>query len=159
MQFSVALSSIWQLVSRTNKYIDETEPWVLAREEKQKSRLGHVMAHLAESLRKIAVLLQPFLTEAPKEIFKQLGVADESLQIGDSLYKQNVIKEGTRVQKGQPLFPRLEVDEEVETIQKMMRPTVEQPADQEEAIEQITFDEFTKMDLRVAEVLEAEKVK
>ena len=159
MQFSVALSSIWQLVSRTNKYIDETEPWVLARDEKQKIRLGHVMAHLAESLRKIAVLLQPFLTEAPKEIFKQLGVADESLQTWDSLYKQHVIKEGTRVQKGQPLFPRLEVDEEVETIQKMMRPTVEQPADQEEAIEQITFDEFTKMDLRVAEVLEAEKVK
>src|SRR5699024_1279863 len=87
MQFSVALTSIWQLVSRTNKYIDETEPWVLARDEKQRGRLGHVMAHLAESLRKIAVLLQPFLTEAPKEIFKQLGVADESLQTWDSLYK------------------------------------------------------------------------
>ena len=72
MQFSVALSTIWKLVSRTNKYIDETEPWNLAKEDEKRTRLGNVMAHLAESLRIIAVTLQPFLTETPKEIFKQL---------------------------------------------------------------------------------------
>src|SRR5699024_1532391 len=73
MQFSVALASVWELVSRTNKYIDETEPWVLAREDDQKVRLGNVMAHLAESLRVISVMLQPFLTESPGEIRRQLG--------------------------------------------------------------------------------------
>src|SRR5699024_7066049 len=68
MQFSVALSSIWKLVSRTNKYIDETEPWILAREDAKRNRLGNVMAHLAESIRITAVMLQPFLTETPKEV-------------------------------------------------------------------------------------------
>src|SRR5699024_7111535 len=74
MTISVALKSVWELISRTNKYIDETEPWKLAKDETKKDRLGNVMAHLAESLRVSAVLLQPFLTEAPSAIFYQLGI-------------------------------------------------------------------------------------
>src|SRR5699024_10386747 len=105
--FSDALSSIWQLIGRTNKYIDETEPWVLAKDETQKIRLGNVMAHLVESLRKIAILLKPFLTEAPEKIFQQLSIVKESQQTWDSLYEQHAIEEGVRVQKGKPLFPRL----------------------------------------------------
>ncbi|MGA9287943.1 MAG: methionine--tRNA ligase, partial [Anaerobacillus sp.] len=66
MEFSVALASIWQLISRTNKYIDETEPWILAKDEANKEQLGAVMVHLAESLRQVAILLQPFLTQTPK---------------------------------------------------------------------------------------------
>src|SRR5690625_4633029 len=96
MQFSVALKNIWQLVSRTNKYIDETEPWNLAKEEDQKERLGNVMAHLADSLRVIAVMLKPFLTEAPKEIFRQLGVKDSNLQEWDSIYVRGVIPADTQ---------------------------------------------------------------
>ena len=85
MEFSVALSQLWTFVSRTNKYIDETQPWVLAKDENKKERLGNVMAHLAESLRHIAVMLQPFLTQTPEKIFKQLGVEQEELKQWDSL--------------------------------------------------------------------------
>src|SRR5699024_5282478 len=76
MQFSVALAGVWELVNRTNKYIDETEPWNLAKEDATQDRLGNVMAHLVESLRITAVMLQPFLTDAPQEIFRQLGIRD-----------------------------------------------------------------------------------
>ena len=79
MEFSVALTSIWQLVSRTNKYIDETQPWVLAKdEEERKSELASVMVHLAESLRRIAILLTAIFNSNTKEIFDQLGITDEA---------------------------------------------------------------------------------
>ncbi|MEN2766736.1 methionine--tRNA ligase [Ornithinibacillus xuwenensis] len=161
MQFSVALSSLWQLISRTNKYIDETEPWVLAKDEANKARLGNVMAHLADSLRIVAVMLQPFLTNAPTEIFKQLGVQDDSLKEWDSVYALGQIKAGTMVEKGAPLFPRLEVEEEVAAIKAMMQgPQVEAKEEpQEEKKAEIVYDDFMKLDMRVAEVIHAEKMK
>jgi methionyl-tRNA synthetase len=164
MQFSVALSSIWQLISRTNKYIDETTPWVLAKDETQKERLGNVMAHLAESLRKTAVMLQPFLTEAPAEMFRQLHITDASLMEWESIYQNGQIKAGTKVQKGDPIFPRLEVEKEVETIKAMMQnPAKESETAKETETpkqkEEIEFDEFMKIDMRVAEITRAEKMK
>ncbi|WP_047980705.1 methionine--tRNA ligase [Ornithinibacillus contaminans] len=162
MQFSVTLSSIWQLISRTNKYIDETAPWVLAKDEANQARLGNVMAHLADSLRIIAVMLQPFLTKAPAEIFKQLGVQDESLKAWDSVYELGQVKAGTKVEKGAPIFPRLDVEEEVAAIKAMMQgpqvveETEEKLADQKA---EIVYDDFMKLDLRVAEVIHAEKMK
>lgn len=164
MQFSVALSSLWKLISRTNKYIDETEPWKLARDEANKERLGNVMAHLAESLRKTAVMLQPFLPNAPAEIFRQLNITDDSLMQWDSVYEDGQIKSGTMVEKGEPIFPRLEVDKEVEIIKAMMQnPTLEaEKAKVKEIPEQkdeIVFDDFMKIDMRVAEIIQAEKVK
>ena len=80
MEFSVALSSIWQLVSRTNKYIDETKPWVLAKDEEKKAELASVMVHLAETLRRVAILLKPFLTQTPEKIFAQLNITDEVIK-------------------------------------------------------------------------------
>lgn len=160
MQFSVALSSLWQYISRTNKYIDETQPWVLAKDEQNNERLGNVMAHLAESLRKSAVMLQPFLTEAPTEIFRQLNITNESLKVWDSVYKDGEIPAGTKVQKGDPIFPRLDVEKEIEAIKAMMKKTVvEEPKKEEDKKEQIEYDDFMKLDLRVGEVLKAEKVK
>lgn len=163
MEFSVALSSLWKLISRTNKYIDETRPWVMAKEEAQKARLGNVMAHLVESLRKTAVMLQPFLTEAPTEIFNQLNVTDDSLKEWDSVYEDELIKTGTRVHNGDPIFPRLDVEKEVETIKAMMQNLAQEEAAAKNEIpeqkEQIAFDDFMKLDMRVAEVLQAEKVK
>lgn len=123
MQFSTALSAIWQLISRTNKYIDETSPWVLAKDADQKERLGNVMAHLAESLRVTAVLLQPFITKAPVEIFKQLGIEDEPLKVWDSLYTRGVIKAGSKIVKGSPIFPRLDMEKEVQVIKDLMKTT------------------------------------
>ncbi|GGA70817.1 methionine--tRNA ligase [Ornithinibacillus halotolerans] len=161
MQFSVALSSIWQLISRTNKYIDETEPWVLAKDETNKDRLGNVMAHLADSLRIVGVMLQPFLTKAPVEIFKQLGVQNESLKEWDSIYELGQIEAGTKVEKGAPIFPRLDVEEEVAAIKaKMQGPKeVEKEEVQEDRKAEIVYDDFMKLDLRVAEVINAEKMK
>src|SRR5699024_817085 len=159
MQFSVALSSIWQLVSRTNKYIDETEPWKLAKDEEMKGRLGNVMAHLAESIRIVAVMLQPFLTETPKEIFKQLGINDRELHKWDSVYEIGSLKEGTAIEKGNPIFPRLDMEEEIETIKNMMKSTAPKATAKENQKEEVAFDDFLKLDLKVAEVLKAEKMK
>lgn len=158
MQFSVALSSIWQLISRTNKYIDETEPWKLANSDETKGRLGNVLAHLVESLRVTAVMLQPFLTEAPPQIFEQLGIHEEALQTWDSTYEQGNVKEGTMTGKGKPIFPRLDMEEEIDTIKFMMQPSVVKEEVQQEKPE-IIYDDFMKLDLRVGEIIRAEKMK
>src|SRR5699024_1064931 len=113
MEFSVALSSIWRLISRTNKYIDETAPWVLAKDEAQKERLGNVMAHLAESLRISGILLKPFLTESPDQVFTQLGIVNQDITKWEDLYELGLIKAGTKVVKGEQMFPRLDVEAEV----------------------------------------------
>ncbi|TQS75353.1 methionine--tRNA ligase [Ornithinibacillus gellani] len=162
MQFSVALASIWQLISRTNKYIDENEPWVLAKQDDKKERLGNVMAHLAESLRVVAVMLQPFLTESPKEVFQQLGLEGDALKQWESIYERGSIPAGTQVKRGNPLFPRLDVKAEVETIKAMMQNPAQDADEAEEATDakaQIAYDDFMKLDLRVAEIVKAEKMK
>ncbi|WP_430789413.1 methionine--tRNA ligase [Virgibacillus flavescens] len=165
MEFSVALSELWKLVSRTNKYIDETEPWKLAKDDTQKERLGNVMAHLADSLRIIGVMLKPFLTEAPTEIFRQIGVKDDNLKEWDSIHELGQIVEGTSVTKGDPIFPRLDVDEETQIIKAMMQNPTETTVGPEPEAENagskdlIDYDDFMKLDMRVAEVLRAEKMK
>src|SRR5699024_6426165 len=116
--FSVALSAIWRLISRTNKYIDETTPWVLAKDENKKERLGNVMAHLAESLRVVGILLKPFLTEAPEQVFTQLGISNQNITKWDDLHEIGIIKQGTKVIKGEPMFPRLDMKAEVNHIKK-----------------------------------------
>ena len=165
MQFSVALSTLWQFISRTNKYIDENEPWVLAKDDAKKERLGNVMAHLVESLRQIAIMLQPFLTSTPQKIFSQLGLEKEEQQKWESLHTIDGIPAGTIVQKGKPIFPRLDNEVEVQAIKDMMAPpapkkeeTKEEPKEQEIAPE-VTIDDFLKLDFRVGEVIEAEQVK
>jgi methionyl-tRNA synthetase len=164
MEFSVALTALWQLVSRTNKFIDETAPWALAKDVEKKDELASVMVHLAESLRRVAVLLQPFLTKTPKDIFKQLSIVESSLQSWESLEKFGMIPEGTKVEKGDPIFPRLDIQEEVsfikEKMQSTMKPVVEEPKVEEiPEVEEITIDDFMKVDLRVAQVVEAEPIK
>lgn len=163
MQFSMVLSDVWSLISRSNKYIDETQPWVLAKSGDDKAKLGSVMWHLAESLRQTAVLLQPFLTNAPKQIAEQLGLSADALS-WDTLLDSSTIAVGTRVvEKGVPIFPRLEVEPEVAYIQEQMRgpvsseikiPEVEEVPD----VPEITIDDFLKVDLRVATVLACEAI-
>ncbi|MHC5280231.1 methionine--tRNA ligase [Listeria kieliensis] len=164
MQFSVVLAKIWSFISRTNKYIDETTPWVLAKEEKQ-TELASVMTHLAESLRITAVLLKPFLTKAPQEILSQLNLSSE--QNFDSLVGFGKIPTGTKVvAKGTPIFPRLDAKEEVAYIQEQMKAQKPVQAEEAEQVEaqafetpQIGIEDFDKLDLRVAEVKQVEKVK
>jgi len=162
MEFSVALGFIWQLVSRTNKYIDETQPWVLAKDENDREKLASVMAHLAEVLRQTGIMLMPFLTVAPSKMFAQLGLTDEAHKSWESLSTIGCIPAGTKVEKGNPIFPRLEMEVEVEYIKEQMKssaPKVEEKKEEEPKAEEITIDDFFKVELRVAEVLSAEPVK
>ncbi|MBC2181435.1 methionine--tRNA ligase [Listeria booriae] len=166
MQFSVVLSQLWTLVSRTNKYIDETAPWVLAKEDDKRDELASVMTHLAENLRIIAVMLKPFLTQCPEGIFTQLGVEDESLKDWASISGYGKIPTGTKVvAKGTPIFPRLDAAEEVAYIQEQMKASAPAPAVEPEptvmALEtpEIGIEDFDKIDLRVGEVKQVEKVK
>ncbi|AWB45120.1 methionine--tRNA ligase [Paenibacillus sp. CAA11] len=171
MEFSIALTSIGQLISRTNKYIDETQPWVLAKDEAKREELASVMVHLVEALRIAAILLQPFLTQSPAKIWQQLGIAQGELTAWESAKSFGLTPAGTRVEQGEPIFPRLDVAEEVAYIAGAMTggaPASENKAaetaseDNEELPElkeEIGIDDFAKIELRVAEVLAAEPVK
>ncbi len=168
LEFSTALSEIWTLVSRANKYIDETEPWVLAKDPEKKAELDSVMVHLAESLRIVAILLQPIMTQTPKRIFEQLGLDKEKMQLEELHFGE--FPSGTQVVgKGTPIFPRLEMDVEVDYIQKKMsegggntEDTVKwNPEETKLASEkgEIKYDDFDKVELKVAEVIDCKKVK
>lgn len=164
MQFSVVLGELWSLISRTNKYIDETSPWVLAKDEADKPKLAAVMYNLAESLRHIAVLLQPFMTTAPKQISEQLGF-DAKLLVWDTIETfGQVIPQNTKVVgKGTPIFPRLEVEVEIAYIREQMQASVKTVQEEVIPVEapqtaEITIDDFMKVDLRVATVTACEPV-
>lgn len=162
MEFSVALTSLWQVISRANKFIDETMPWKLAKDPSKQEELAGVLAHLAETLRRVAVLLQPFMTETPKKMFDQLNIQDENLKSWDSLANFGQIPQGTKVQKGSPIFPRLEIEKEVEYIKGKMGGSIKEPEKKEVTEDQtpeITINDFAKIDLRVAKVIHAEPVK
>ncbi|WP_028538266.1 methionine--tRNA ligase [Paenibacillus sp. J14] len=178
MGFSVALTHIGAFISRTNKYIDETQPWVLAKDEAKKGELASVMAHLAESLRIASILLQPFLTQAPAKIWAQLGIAPGELTTWESAKTFGLIPAGTKLVKGEPIFPRLDSEQEIEFISNSMTggtpaaeaaapaaapaaasastpaPAVEKPEPKDE----IGIDDFAKVELRVAQVLACEPV-
>lgn len=160
MQYHQVLMTTWSLISRTNKYIDETAPWVLAKDEAEKNKLASVMFHLAHSLRNIATLIQPILTRAPFAMIEQLGLSKEALE-WEALGDKSAIPTGTTViKKGVPIFPRLEVEEEVQYIKEQMAITApnEMKEEEEESSNEITIDDFNKVELRVAEVLECERV-
>ncbi|MBP2078544.1 methionine--tRNA ligase [Oceanobacillus polygoni] len=169
MQFSSALSHVWTLISRANKYIDETEPWKLAKEEDKQSELASVMAHLAESLRVSAILLQPFLTHAPKDIFAQLGINDDAAGDFANVHFGHFPGNTKVIAKGTPIFPRLDIDEEAAYIREQMAggTTPEEAASDWDPTEtelvstkdkQIKYDDFDKVELKVAEVIDCSKV-
>lgn len=152
LQFSNALAEIWKLVGRANKYIDETMPWVLAKDENKKGRLKTVLYNLVESLRFVAVLITPFMPNTPLKIYEQLGIGDD-LRTWDSL-KFGLLKSGIKVKRGENIFPRIDVEKEFKEAEKESSKKV----DVKEETNYIKIDDFAKIDLRVAEVLEAEKV-
>ena len=116
-----AIIEIWNIIARTNKYIDETEPWTLAKNE-ETEKLQSVMYHLVENLRKIAILIRPFMEETSTKILTQLGINTKELSTWDSLYQYNTLPEGVKViEKGEPLFIRLDMNEEVEYIKEGMK--------------------------------------
>ncbi len=173
LEFSLALTAIWQLISRTNKYIDETQPWNLVKDEEKRPTLGSVLYVLAESLRISSVLLQPFLTQTPRKMWQQLGIEEGALTAWDTVHAFGTLPSGTRVHKGEVMFPRLEADKEIAFIAESMgggkaaapAETAAQPEpaapgpDDAEKTPEIEIDDFFKVELRVAQVIAAEPVK
>lgn len=163
MEINAALKEIWALVSRSNKYIDETAPWALAKDPAKRARLDTVMYNLAEVLRIVTILVSPFMPTTAPKIWAQLGIetafADVRLHDAQSW---GLLPAGTKVAKPEPIFPRIE-DKPEPQEQPAVSPAVkakQNPAAQAEgSTEEITIDEFGKMDLRVAKVLTCEKVK
>jgi methionyl-tRNA synthetase len=166
MRTADALANIWQLISRANKYIDETTPWTLAKDDSQTEVLASVMAHLAAALRVVAILLQPILTKAPQSIFNQLGLDDSNTDI-IGLNFEDIPTGGHVVPKGQPIFPRVDVEAEVVYIRdnmtgqggkqtrSMTKPTAPKTITTKD---EIVFDDFEKVELRVAEIKEVSEV-
>lgn len=157
LEVSTALAHIFKIVSRTNKYIDEAAPWALAKQPDEQERLHTVLYTMAESLRLVAVLLQPFLVETPAKIWEQLGI-DQPLEVigHEEGMKWGWLPSGIQVKKGNPIFPRIE-EEKPETKVKEVKAVEEaKPVVKEEEL--ISIDDFAKIDLRVAKVLEAEKL-
>lgn len=160
LNFSGALEEIWKLIRRTNKYIDETTPWILAKEEK-KERLDTVLYNLCESLRITSILIRPFMEKTSDEIMKQLGTSNKNISWEDSK-EWGISISGEKVKKGKPIFPRLDIEKELERLNKandeLIEKRVKEKEDKnEKETEYITIDEFAKMDLRVAEVLEVKE--
>lgn len=160
LQFSVALSTVWKFISRTNKYIDETQPWVLAKDENQREMLGNVMAHLVENIRFATILLQPFLTHAPREIFKQLNINNPDLHQLDSLQQYGMLSEAITVtEKPTPIFPRLDTEAEIAYIKESMQPPKSIKQSDEPGKEQIDIKDFDKVEIKAATIIDAGNVK
>ena len=184
LQFSLALSEIWKLVGDLNRYIDLTQPWILGRSEEGRERLGTVMYYLAECVRAVAVLIAPTMPSTPQRIFEQLGVSDSALTSWESIASFGALPVGTRVKKGQPLFPRIDVAKELEILsggkadekaeKKQEKAAEKEAKKQEKAAEKeakkaepdgaeqgyglITIDDFAKVKLVTARVTACERV-
>lgn len=171
MELNQAIKDVWNLIGRANKYIDETAPWILAKDPAQAERLQAVMYNLAEALRIIAILIAPFVPVTAPKIYEQLGLGKpESFFMADAVWGK--LATGTKVQKGEPLFPRIEVTEAGETViaatKKTAAKAIKAEAPKVEAKKEakpaaaaageITIDDFAKIDLRVATVVAAERV-
>lgn len=171
MELNQAIKDVWNLIGRANKYIDETAPWILAKDPAQAERLQAVMYNLAEALRIVAILIAPFVPVTAPKIYEQLGLGKPgSFFMADAVWGK--LATGTKVQKGEPLFPRIEVTEAGETViaatKKTAAKAIKAEAPKAEAKKEakpaaaaageITIDDFAKIDLRVATVVAAERV-
>ena len=169
LQFSLALQDIWQLVGECNRYIDVNAPWVLVKTDEGKERLKTVLYVLCECIRIVAILIAPTMPRTPARIYEQLGIAEGELTGWESASRFGLLPAGTKVQKGEALFPRIDVKKELADIvptPKAEAPKAEEkkPAKKEEKKEEklpegvISIDDFAKVQLRVARILTAEKV-
>ncbi|MCT4619479.1 MAG: methionine--tRNA ligase [Marinisporobacter sp.] len=159
LDYSNALEEIWKLVRRTNKYIDETTPWVLAKDEAEKEKLNTVLYHLAESIRIISVLILPFMHTTSKKIWAQLGVEEGKGTAWEDTFTFGKLVSGGKVEKQAALFPRIDIPKELEALEatnKKEDPKKEEKKEMPQKPE-ITIDDFDKVDLKVGQILECKK--
>jgi len=179
LQFSGALAEIWKLVEDCNGYIDQTQPWVLGKDESKKARLGTVMYYLAECVRAVAVAIAPTMPNTPERIFAQLGVTEPELKTWESIQKFGGLKPGTKVTKGDALFPRFDIAKELAALsgekeeakpekkekkEKKQQEKTEKKAEKKEEKKAelpegtIGIEDFCKVKLIAAKVVACEKV-
>lgn len=157
-----ALAEIFRLVQRANKYIDENAPWILAKDESRRGRLGTVLYHLSECIRIAAILLKPFLTKAADVILASYSLDGKKIESFETAKRFGVLAAGTRVEKLPPIFPRIDLKKEIAEIGKLVaaakREETKMTEEKEERKAEIAIDDFSKIDLRVALVTACEKV-
>lgn len=159
LRFTIALEDIWNLIRRTNKYIDQTTPWILAKNDTKRARLGTVLYNLLESLRIIAGFLKPFLVETPARIGEQINIKEIIEDTNwDDLKEWGVVPAGRKVNKGEPIFPRIDMEEYFAKVEERTKAKASDHKGEKEENNLIKFDDFTKLDLRVAEIIEAETI-
>lgn len=166
--FSVALAEIFKVISRANKYIDETAPWILARDDNKRARLATVLYNLLDTIRITTTLLSPVMPFTTPEIWRQIGARDEDV-LWDKTDKAGILCQCVTVQKGDVLFPRIDLDKEIEELNAVLESTNPRVSPEIADIPgvpasvpvkpEITIDDFTKLDLRVVKVISCEKVK
>lgn len=160
-QLQNALAEIFKVVSRANKYIDETAPWVLAKDEANKSRLAAVLYNLLETIRITSALLSPFMPTTMPEVWKQIGAAENDVSY-ENAGKFGVLPTDVTVSKGAVLFPRIDTEKEIDELNKLIEAQMAETQKAQEKIElapEIAIDEFFKTELRAAKVKACEKVK
>ncbi|MGM0438358.1 MAG: methionine--tRNA ligase [Bacillota bacterium] len=160
LKFTVALEELWNFVRRTNKYIDQTTPWILAKEDDKKERLSTVLYNLLEALRIIAGVLKPFMKETPVEILRQIGYENTIENLTwDDLKEWGKLKTGKKVKKGDPIFPRIDMEEYFEGVENKMEKEQKEEKKKEEVEDNlVSFSDFQDVNLKVAKVIEAEEI-
>lgn len=163
LKISDALDEIWKLVGRANKYIDETLPWTLAKDADKKDRLATVIYNLCETIRIISVLISPFIPSTSPKINRQLAITDD-LTTWDSIKEFGKLRPDAIIQKGEVIFPRVDIDKKLEELDRVRDEQIEAAKKNEiptvlPVKDEITIDDFAKLDLRVAKVVSCEKIK
>ena len=163
-QINNALAEIFKVVSRANKYIDETAPWVLGKDENKKARLATVLYNLLETIRIVSTLLSNFMPTTMPKVWEQIGAAESDITY-ENAGKFGVLPADVTVHRGEIIFPRIDVDKEIEELNKIIGSNAEPEEKADDGFEpapiadEITIDDFAKVDLRVALVKDCEKVK
>lgn len=153
-----ALSEIFAVVSRANKYIDETTPWILAKDEGKRARLGGVLYNLAETVRICAVMLKPFLTQAPAQILRSLSY-DENAGLESAVF--GGLQAGAKIEKLPPIFPRIDIKKELKEVEQLvlsLKKAQKQEGEKEQKIAQISIEDFAKTQLQIGEIIACERV-
>ena len=170
MLFSDALNEIWTLIRRTNKYIDETQPWILIKDETKKDVLANALYNVAESIRIVSIMIQPFMPNTPALIWKQIGIKEGEMTAWDSIKNWGLLGREVAVSKGDAIFPRIDMKKELAELEEAMKAAQaasianqskkeEEKEEEEETVPEITIEDFLKVQLKVGEVISSEKVK
>ena len=168
MLFSDALNEIWTLIRRTNKYIDETQPWILIKDETKKDILANALYNVAESIRIVSIMIQPFMPNTPALIWKQIGIKEGEMTDWNSIKNWGLLGREVTVSKGDAIFPRIDIKKELAELEEAMKAaqaasianqTKKEEEKEEETVPEITIEDFLKVQLKVGEVISSEKVK